>query len=72
VAVYQVTDSARDKAAALFKRIFNDAERLDDQSAGDLVDALVAVIEEQRARGESDHTRALAAERRFEPDPSSR
>lgn len=48
--------TAREKAIALFRRVYNDAEKLDEQTAADLVDAIIDAV---RAP-ESAHTRALA------------
>lgn len=47
--------TAREKAIALFRRVYNDAEKLDEQTAADLVDALIDAV---RAP-ESAYTRAL-------------
>lgn len=38
--------TAREKAIELFRRVYNDAEKLDEQLAGDLVDALIAATQD--------------------------
>jgi len=58
MAVDQVKQTARDRAIEAMRRTFNDAERLTEASAGDLIDAIVAAV---RAP-ESDHTRAVEHE----------
>lgn len=37
-------ETAREKAIEVMRRTFNDAERLTEQSAGDLVDALIEAV----------------------------